>query len=268
MLDMEFMRHALLAGVLASVALGIIGALVVVNRVVFVSGGIAHAAYGGVGLAIFLGVAPVLGAAAFTLAVALVMAAITMRRQERTDAVIGVIWAVGMALGVIMVDLAPGYQVDLMSYLFGSILAVPAGDLWFMAALDLLTLVLLAVFHRQLAAMSFDEEFARTRGVPVTVLRAGLMAFIALAVVLIMRVVGLILVIALMTIPCHIVEGRCRSLMSMMAASVVLNAVFSLLGLWLSFRFDLASGPSIIMVAGAAFFVVAAWDRLRARSGG
>ncbi|MGA2028324.1 MAG: metal ABC transporter permease, partial [Syntrophobacteraceae bacterium] len=121
----EFMRNALLAGLLASVACGIIGTLVVVNRIVFISGGIAHAAYGGIGLAFFFGIAPLAGAVGFALVIAMIMSAVTLKNKQRADTVVGVLWAVGMALGIIMIDLTPGYNADLMSYLFGSILAVP-----------------------------------------------------------------------------------------------------------------------------------------------
>ena len=132
-LQFEFMRNALMAGLLASIMCGIIGTLVVVNRMVFLSGGIAHAAYGGIGLAFFFGFSYLWGIVGF----ALLMAAISIKTKQRADTIIGVLWAVGMALGVILLDMTPGYNVDLMSYLFGSILTVPTSDLWFMLILNL-----------------------------------------------------------------------------------------------------------------------------------
>ena len=194
-LSFEFMRNALLAGLLASLVCGVVGTFVVVNRIVFVSGGIAHAAYGGVGLAFFLGLAPLAGILGFTLAVALVMAAVTLKAKHRADTVIGVLWAVGMALGVILVDLTPGYKADLMSYLFGSILAVPASMLWMMLGVAVLVLLYTGYFYYDLAAMSYDEEFAIIRGIPVKPLYYGLTVLIALSVVMLIQVVGLILVI-------------------------------------------------------------------------
>jgi zinc transport system permease protein len=262
-LSFEFMRNALLAGLLASVACGIIGSLVVVNRIVFISGGIAHAAYGGVGLAFVLGLPPLAGILGFSLLAALVMAGVSLKLKHRADTVIGVLWSLGMALGVVLVDLTPGYNVDLMSYLFGSILAVPTSDLWIMAGLDLLIVAVAVYFLHDLVAMSYDEEFARVRGVPVDFLYVLLMIMIALSVVMIVRLVGLILVIALLSIPPFIAERWSRTLGRMMVWSVGLNLIFAVLGLWLSYRFNLTSGATIILVAAAAFFLSLALNRLR-----
>lgn len=250
----EFMRNALYAGVLTSIACGIIGTLVVVNRIVFISGGIAHAAYGGIGLALYFGFSPMLGTAGFSLTIAAIMAMVTVKNRQRSDAVIGVLWAVGMALGVILVDLTPGYNVDLMSYLFGSILTVPRSDLLVMAGLDLVILVIVFFFYKDFLAISFDEEFALAMGVPVTALYFVLLGMIALAVVMIIRVVGLILVIALLSIPPYIAEKYSESLSNTMIFSVLLSTLFTLVGLWLSYSFNLTSGASIIMVAGVFFF--------------
>jgi len=254
-LQLEFMRHAVLAGLLASLACGVIGTLVVVNRIVFITGGIAHTAYGGIGLAFFLGLSPLLGAVGFSLAAAGLMAWLSLSRRHRADTIIGVLWAVGMALGVILIDLTPGYNVDLMSYLFGSILAVPVADLYLMAGLDAAVLIVVARRYNQFLAMSFDQEFALTRGIPVRGLYLTLLVLIALTVVLLIRVVGLILVIALVTIPPYIAESFCRSLKSMMGLAAGLSALFTLAGLGLSYAFNLTSGPSIILVAAVFFFL-------------
>lgn len=252
-LQFEFMRNAVFAGLLAGVICGIMGSLVVVNRIVFLSGGIAHAAYGGIGMAFYFGWSYLLGTVGFSLAVAMVMAAVSMKARHRADTVIGVLWAVGMALGIILIDLTPGYHVDLMSYLFGSILTVPRSDILVMLVICLSIAVLAVFFYKGLLAMSYDEEFARIRGVPVKGLYYGMIAILAVAVVLVIRVVGLILVIALLTIPPFIVERYARSLLQMMVWSSVLGAVFTVAGLWLSFRYDLTSGASIIMVSGIVF---------------
>ncbi|MBW2060491.1 MAG: metal ABC transporter permease [Deltaproteobacteria bacterium] len=255
-LSFEFMRNALLAGLLAGITCGIIGTFVVVNRIVFISGGIAHAAYGGVGLAFFLGLSPLVGILGFSLFVSFLMAMISLKTRHRADTVIGVLWAVGMGLGVILIDLTPGYNVDLMSYLFGSILTVPASDLWIMLVINILIILIVGYFYHDLVAMSYDEEFAQVRGVPVRVLYFMLMAMIALSVVMIVQVVGLILVIALLTIPPYIAEKFSGSMLQMMIYSILLNLIFSSTGLWLSFTFNLTSGASIIMVAAACFFFV------------
>lgn len=254
-LQFEFMQNALMAGLLASLICGMIGTLVVVNRIVFISGGIAHASYGGVGLAFFLGLPVLPVTTAFTVFAALIMAAVTLRARERADTVIGVIWAAGMALGIILLDVTPGYNVDLMSYLFGSILAVPRSDLWLMVLLAGVVFALIIAFFRGFQVMAFDEEFARSRGVPVDVLYFLLISMIGLSVVMIIRVVGLILVIALLTIPPFIAERRTRSLGHMMILSTVLSAFFTVTGLILSYMADITSGASIIAVASVSFFL-------------
>ena len=254
-LHFEFMRHALVAGLLASVICGIMGTLVVTNRIVFLSGGIAHAAYGGIGLAFFMGWPYLAGTIGFSLAAGLVMAAVTLRARHRADTIIGVIWAVGMATGIILLDLTPGYNVDLMSYLFGSILTVPTTDLWIMLGTGIVVTGFVAVFYKDLLTLSYDEEFARIRGVPVHTLYFALIGLLAVTIVMVIQVVGLILVIALLTIPPFIVEKYAQSLFQMMIGSSVLGAIFTVTGLWLSYAFDLTSGASIIMVAGVAFFI-------------
>jgi zinc transport system permease protein len=260
-LHFEFMRHALVAGLLASIICGIMGTLVVANRIVFLSGGIAHAAYGGIGLAFFMGWPYLVGTIGFSLAAALVMAAVTLRARHRADTIIGVIWAVGMATGIILLDLTPGYNVDLMSYLFGSILTVPAADLWIMLGTGIGVTGFVAVFYQDLLTLSYDEEFARIRGVPVSALYFALIGLLAVSIVMVIQVVGLILVIALLTIPPFIVERYAQSLFQMMVGASMLGAVFTVAGLWLSYAFDLTSGASIIMVAGAAFFIALLAER-------
>ncbi len=262
-LQFEFMRNALLAGLLASIMCGIIGTLVVVNRIVFLSGGIAHASYGGIGLAFFFGFSHLWGIIGFALLFAFIMAAVSMKSKQRADTVIGVLWAVGMALGVIFLDLTPGYNVDLMSYLFGSILTVPHSDLWFMLVIDGLVMFMASYYYHDLISLSYDEEFAQVRGVPVKFLYFLMIAMIALSVVMVIRVVGLILVIALLTIPPYIAEKYADSLFRMMIYSIVLNLFFTTAGLFLSYYLNLTSGATIIMVAGICFFLSVLIARLR-----
>ncbi|GAB7023461.1 metal ABC transporter permease [Salidesulfovibrio brasiliensis] len=254
-LQFDFFQHALAAGLLASILCGVIGSLVVVNRLVFLAGGVAHAAYGGVGLAVILGLPILPVTSCFAVFAAMIMAMVTLKVRERADTVIGVIWAAGMAFGVVLLDLAPGYNVDLMSYLFGSIMAVATGDLWLMGILSAAVPLVVLVFYRGLSAMSFDEDFARARGVPVNALYYLLIGMVALCVVTLIRVAGLILVIAMLTIPPFIAERRARSLGRMMIASTLLGAMFCLAGLWLAFRFDLTSGAAIIAVSSVTFFL-------------
>jgi zinc transport system permease protein len=244
---------------------GVIGTLVVVNRIVFLAGGIAHAAYGGIGLAFFMGWPYVVGTLGVSVVSAGIMAAVTLKARHRVDAMVGVIWAVGMALGVILLDLTPGYNADLMSYLFGSILAVPASDLWQMGAIGAGVVITVTFYYNDFLAMSYDDEFARLRRVPVTFLYCLLLVMIALTVVMIIRVVGLILVIALLTIPPFIAEKFTGSLRAMMVAASLLSCFFTVSGLWLSYILNLTSGATIILVAAVGFFAAVLWGRFKPR---
>lgn len=258
------MRTALAAGLLTSVICGVIGTLVVVNRIVFLAGGIAHAAYGGIGIAFFFGLPYMAGTTGFSLAVAMTMAAVTVKAKHRSDTIIGVLWAVGMALGVILLDLTPGYNVDLMSYLFGSILTVPVSDLWIMLAVAMVNIGVVTYFYNDYLSMSYDEEFAQIRGVAVRRLYFLLIGLVAVSIVMIIQVVGLILVIALLTIPPFICEKYARSLTAMMVYSSALSIIFTVTGLYLAYRFNLTSGAAIILVAGAGFLISLLIERLTA----
>lgn len=265
-LQFEFMQNALLAGLLASVICGIIGTLVVVNRIVFLSGGIAHAAFGGIGLAFFFGWHYMIGTIGFSLMAAFVMAAITLKAKHRADTIVGVIWAIGMATGIILLDLTPGYNVDLMSYLFGSILTVPDSDIWMMLGVGLAIVGIVVYFYNDYLALSYDEEFAQIRGVHVKSLYFLMIAMLAVGIVMIIQVVGLILVIALLTIPPYIAEKYSTSLIKMMVLSSILSMIFTITGLWLSYAFDLTSGATIIAVAGIGFLVSLALERIRPKA--
>ncbi|HEY9865978.1 MAG TPA: metal ABC transporter permease [Candidatus Obscuribacterales bacterium] len=253
--EFEFMRNALIAGFLVSIACGMIGTFIVVNRIVFISGGIAHAAYGGIGMGYFFNFSPVLGAMVFSVFSALGMGLVYRKTQQRADTIIGVMWAIGMAIGIIFIDLTPGYKVDLMSYLFGSILTVPPSDLILMLILNMVIGVMIFLFYKELVAISFDPVFAETRNLPVDQLYLMLIVAIALTVVMVMKVVGLILVIALLTIPAAISGQFVKDLKQMMVFSSILGIVFTTLGLGISYFFNLTSGATIILVAGFAYLL-------------
>ena len=261
-LQFEFMRNALYAGILTSIICGIIGTLIVVNRLVFLAGGIAHSAYGGIGMAFFFSIPYMVGAIGFSFAVAMIMAGVSLRDKERADTIVGVLWAIGMASGILLLDLTPGYNVDLMSYLFGSILSVPRSDLFSMAAIAVVILLLVSYFFRDLLAMSYDEEFAQIRGMPVKRLYYMLIGMVAVTVVMVVQVIGLILVIALLTIPPSISEKYTKSLAKMMFCSCLLGMAFTTGGLWLSYRFDMTSGAAIIFLAGIVFFLSLVLDKV------
>ena len=251
-LQFEFIQHALIAGILVSFAAGIIGSLIVVNRMVFLAGGIAHASYGGIGLAVFFGFPIFLGASLFAVGAALLISSLTLRKRHRIDTFIGLIWAVGMAIGVIFIDLTPGYNVDMMSYLFGSILAVSTEDLYFMGVLLAVILFVMTFWYRDILAVSYDSEYAALRGVHVRFFYTLILILAALTVVVSIKVVGLILVIAMLTIPVYIAEKLSHSLFSMMFLSGLIATLFTLVGLWFSYTYNLTSGASIILISAAS----------------
>ncbi len=258
-LGVPFFQRVLLAGLLASVACGVIGSLVVAKRISSLSGGISHAAFGGVGLGYLLGFDPTLGAALFGIAAGVAIGLAYRRVRSALDTLISMVWAVGMALGILFVALAPGYAPDLTSYLFGSLLLVPWRYVAWIAAVDALVLAGVALFYKELQAIAFDEEFAEVVGLPVEVVFLGLLALTSLTVVVLMRVVGVILAIALLTIPAATSRLWTRSLAPMMGGAVALCAACTAGGLLLSYglseRASLSAppGPLIVLLAALLF---------------
>ena len=249
------MRNALMAGMLASLACGIVGALVVVKRMVSISGGISHAAFGGIGLGYLLRFDPILGALIFTVASALSMGIIRERTSLSEDSVIGMLWVTGMSLGVIFIGLSPGYAPDLFGYLFGSILTVPFSDLMVILTLDLVILLVVFLFYEEFLAISFDEDFAKASGIPVEHVYLVLLSLVALTVVVLIRIVGVILVIAMLTIPATIAWQFSYKLKQIMIITFLLSVLFTTEGLWLSYVLNLASGATIVLVSVATFLL-------------
>jgi zinc transport system permease protein len=261
-LGYEFIQNAIIAGVLVSIASGIIGSLIVVNRMVFLAGGIAHTAYGGIGLAVFFGFPIFLGASLFAVMSAFIIAFISFNHRNRMDTFIGLMWAVGMALGVVLIDLSSGYNVDLMSYLFGSILAVSSDDLYYMGTLLAIIIIVMTFWYRDILAVSYDSEYAILRGIPVRFFYTLILVLSALTVVVAIKVVGLILVIALLTIPVYIAEKLSTTLYMMMILSAIFSSLFTLFGLWFSYSFDIASGASIILISALSLFVFLLYKKI------
>ncbi len=255
LLTYSFLQHALLAGILVSIASGIIGSLIVVNRMVFLAGGIAHASYGGIGIALFFSLPIFFGATVFSVAVAVLIAMITLKNKEHIDTIIGLIWAVGMAIGIVFIDKTTGYKADLMSYLFGSILAVSKSDIYYMSIILAIIVLVVGVFYRKLLAVSFDIEYAKLLGINTKFYYTLILVLSSLTIVIAIKVVGLILVIALLTIPTFIAGRLSSSLASMMIISAVLSTIFTIVGLYISYSFDITSGASIILV-GAGVLVI------------
>jgi len=260
----EFLQSALIAGLLASIGCGVMGTYVVVKRIAFLAGGIAHSVLGGMGAALYCGYDPLTGALVAAVVAALLIGWVRLRWKAQEDTLIGALWAVGMAVGILFIAKTPGYQTDLVSYLFGNILLVPRESLWFMAALDALLLSIVGAYHRQFLAVVFDEEFARLRGIPVTFFYLLLLVLVAVTVVLLIQVVGLILVLALLTLPAAVAGHYVHSLGAMMLLATLLGGAMSTLGLALSYGPDLPVGPTIILLAGALYIVSALFTHARA----
>ncbi|SDK75827.1 zinc transport system permease protein [Actinopolyspora mzabensis] len=255
-LRLEFMQNAVTAAVLASVVLGVVGSLVVVNREVLVGGGIAHASYGGVGLGFLLGLDPAVTAMLFGVVAAVIMGVLRRYVRQRNDTLIGMLWAVGMSLGVVFVQLTPGYTANARSFLFGSLLSIPRGDLPLLGAVAAVLVGFVVLYYRPLLVHSFDRDFALSRNLPVFPLELVLLAAIALAVVVLIQLVGVVLLIALLTIPAATAGLFTRTLASMMTATVAVGVLVTLGGLSASYTFDLPSGPAVVLTACVVFIVV------------
>lgn len=260
-----FLQTALVAGLLASIGCGLMGTYVVVKRIAFLAGGIAHSMLGGMGAALYFGFDPLIGALVAAVVAALLIGWVRLRWQAQEDTLIGALWAIGMAVGILFIAKVPGYGTDLMSYLFGNILLVPAESLWFMAGLDVLLLLVVVAYRYQFLAVAFDEEHARLRDIPVTFFYLLLLVLVAVTVVLLIQVVGLILVLALLTLPAAVAGHYVHSLGAMMLLATLLGAAVSTLGLAVSYGPDLPAGPSIVLLVGGVYVVSALSMRALAR---
>jgi zinc transport system permease protein len=264
-----FLQYAVATGLLASVACGVVGSYVVVRRITYVAGGISHCVLGGMGAAMYLNkvhgwtwLHPLHGATIVALAAAMVIGVVGLRYKQREDTVISAIWAVGMAAGVLFIAKTPGYASDLMSYLFGNILMVNPADLRLIVALDAVVLAAALVFHKQFQAVCFDEEFARVRGLRVEFYYLLLLCLTALTTVLLVTVVGIVMVIAMLTLPVAVAGRFARRLWHMMILSVLLSAVLTTAGLAVSYAPNLPAGATIIALSGAAYLASAILPKL------
>ena len=255
-LSYPFFQRALIAGLLASVASGVVGSYVHVKRMASISGGLSHAAFGGVGLGYLLGFPPILGATIFALISGSVLSISYRRARAQLESRIAILWAVGMSLGILFLSFAPGYKPDLTSYLFGSILFVQQETLWWVAGLDIVIIAAVVLLYREFEAIAFDEEFARILGLPVGALLQLLFALTALAVVMLIQVVGVILVIALLTLPAAVARQWSHSLRGMMAIATVVAATCTTGGLFLAWTLENSwnapsapTGPLVILLA-------------------
>ncbi len=261
--ESQVLPFSLAAGVLASLACGIVGSYVVVRRISYVAGGMAHCVLGGMGLAYYLNrvagipwLQPLHGAVAAALMAALTIGLVSLRSKENEDTVISALWAVGMATGVLFIAMTPGYSSDLMSFLFGTISIVSRGTLYLLACLDFVVVVVGAAFYKQFLALCFDEDWARVRGLNVEFYYLLLLCLTALAVILLVQVVGLIMTIALLTLPAATARRFSLHLWQMMLMAIFLGTVFTTSGTVLAYGTDLPAGPVIILLAAGTYLAV------------
>lgn len=269
-----FLRYALLVGILASVSLGIVGSYVVTRRITYIAAAISHCVLGGIGVALYLKVVygwtwcdPIYGALVAAVLSALIIGWISLHARQREDTVISAVWSIGMAVGLIFFAKTPGYASDPMSYLFGNIFMVSARDVWLVGLMDCVVVALGVGLYPKLLALCFDEEFAELRGVRVKFYYLLLLCLCALTIVLLIRVVGTVLVIALVTLPAAVAGNFARQLWQMMALAVLFCMLFVAAGIATSYSYNLRSGPPIILIAGAAYILTTFFARLWKRHG-
>lgn len=263
LLSHAFLQNAFLAGALASIVCGISGTFVVVKRISSMSGGLAHAILGGVGIATYFQFSPLLGAFIFAFLASVILGVIKLRGNQHEDTIISALWAVGMALGILFIFLTPGYETQLQTYLFGNILMIESKSLYYLFFLNCAILILVFVFYRQFILICFDQEYARLRGLKVEFLYILLLCMIAFTIVVLIYVVGLILVIALLTLPASIATLFSHRISKIILSSIAIGFLFILGGLFTSYQANLPSGATIILIAGSFYLIALLFKKLK-----
>lgn len=254
-LKYTFFQNALIAAILTSILCGIIGPIISEKKLVMMSGGIAHSSFGGIGLGYFLNIEPIITGLLFSIIASISIMKIKEHSKANTDTIIGILWAIGMALGILFISLTPGYPPDMTSYLFGDILTVSFWDLVLMLVLDIVIVLLVSGLYYYWTAYLFDDEFLRTMNIKTSFFDYVLYILIACTIVALIKIVGIILVIALLTIPTAIAKECSRNFKQMMVIAIGISAVFCLTGLYLSYIFNIPSGASIILLSGLIFLM-------------
>ena len=251
----DLISNSVYASILLSIAIAVIGSLIVINKTTAITGSIAHGSFGGIGLALYLGSSVILTTSIFTVILAVILAFITIKFPHRQDSLIGVIWAVGMSIGIIFLSLTSGYQSDALSYLFGNILLVENKDLIFMGIIDILLLISIIFLYHRFLAMSYDREFLTLRGINANLLYTYFLILTSLTIVMSVRAIGIILILALFTIPSLIAEKFTKKFYSMIILSGILGAIFMISGIIISFYYNISPTPTIVIIAAVALIL-------------
>lgn len=259
----QFLQYAAVACLLSGILGGLIGVLVIEKKLVMMSGGIAHTAYGGVGLGYLLGIEPLIGAIGFSVGAAFGIGALQKKGGQQADVLMAIFWSVGMALGVLFIGLMPGYPPDINSYLFGNILAVSPNDLWFLLGMTVLCALLLIVFYEDLVAILFDREFAHILKIKTALLEYLILILISLSVVALIRVAGIILMLAQLTLPAACAALLTRQLHHRLLVSAGLGVFFSIGGLILSYWLNISSGAVIVLLSAAVYLILLLFRRIK-----
>ena len=251
----KFFINALIGISIISIASAIIGTYIVTRRMVSISGGITHACFGGLGLGYYLGVSPVLMASVFAVAASLFVETLSQKWKVREDSAIAVVWALGMAIGVIFIFMTPGYVPELTSFLFGNILTINTGDIVLFACYTAILVIFFSLYFKTIVAVAFDRDFARISGMPVTAISLTMTVLIALCIVLTIKLVGIMLLMSMLSLPQMIAENFFHKYKSIMLASVAISLIGSLTGLFLSVAINVPCSALIVAVFAAMFFI-------------
>ncbi len=259
--EMPFVRNALMAGILSSILFGVLGTIVTVKRIASLAGAISHAVLGGIGMALYLSAShtfvhmpPIVGALLFAILAAIIIGVVSVKAKQREDTVINAIWAIGMSIGVLFMAKTAGYT-DPSSYLFGNILLISPTDLLLLGALDVIVILLAWRFYPQLEASSFDDEFAQVRGISTTALFFILLSITAVAIVLLQTFVGIVMVIAMLTLPAGTAGFHARNMARMMVGATLYALLFSTGGLVIGWSADMPVGAMVVVLAGVIFLL-------------
>ena len=257
-LNYTFMQNALMAALLASIVTGIIGTIAIEKKLISMSGGIAHASFGGIGFGYLLGFEPIWGGLVFAVGSSVLISRLSKNSKIKADTMTGILWSFGMALGILFISLAPGYMPDMTSYLFGDILSVSTSSLIYMGIFTAVIIFVFAMLYNHLISYMFDEEYSKARGINTKALEWIVYLMIPIGIMVLIKIVGIILTIALMTIPVSIAKLICKSIKRVIIASMILSAVFSVVGLTISYYVNIPSGVCIILLSTIVYLLLLA----------